>query len=74
MTTNKQTRSDDSIRDDVLFELKWDPKINSSDIAVAVKNGVATLSGFASSYWEDWKPKRRRNASTESVELRTISA
>jgi len=41
-----QTRSDDLIRDDVLFELKWDPKIgSSSDIAVAVKDGVVTLSG-----------------------------
>jgi len=48
-----QTRTDDSIRSDVLFELKWDPKIgSSSDIAVAVKDGVVTLSGFAHSYWD----------------------
>src|ERR1700675_230113 len=48
-----QTRSDDLIRSDVLFELKWDPKIgSSSDIAVAVKDGVVTLSGFAHSYWD----------------------
>lgn len=48
-----QTRSDDSIRSDVLFELKWDPKIgSSSDIAVAVKDGVVTLSGFVRSYWD----------------------
>src|SRR6266404_989160 len=48
-----QTRSDDLIRDDVVFELKWDPKIeSSSDIAVAVKDGVVTLSGFVRSYWD----------------------
>jgi osmotically-inducible protein OsmY len=48
-----QTRTDDSIRSDVLFELKWDPKISSSsDIAVAVKEGVVTLSGFVHSYWD----------------------
>ena len=48
-----QTRSDDLIRDDVLFELKWDPKIGSSnDIAVAVKEGVVTLSGFVRSFWD----------------------
>jgi osmotically-inducible protein OsmY len=48
-----QTRSDDLIRNDVLFELKWDPKIgSSSDIAVAVKDGVVTLSGFTHSYWD----------------------
>jgi osmotically-inducible protein OsmY len=45
-------RSDKAIRDDVVFELKWDPKITSSDIAVAVKDGVVTLSGYASSYFE----------------------
>lgn len=52
-TANMQTRSDDSIRSDVLFELKWDPKIgSSSEIAVAVKDGVVTLSGFVRSYWD----------------------
>jgi osmotically-inducible protein OsmY len=51
-TGTKMVRSDDEIRSSVLMELKWDPKITSSDIAVAVKDGVVTLSGFASSYWE----------------------
>src|SRR5579871_531161 len=46
------TRADSAIREDVLAEIRWDPKITSSDIAVAVKDGVVTLSGFASSYWE----------------------
>jgi len=45
-------RSDATIREDVVFELKYDPKITSTDIAVAVKDGVVTLSGYASSYWE----------------------
>jgi osmotically-inducible protein OsmY len=48
----KQAGSDDEIREDVLFELKWDPQISSTDIAVAVKDGVVTLSGFVSTYWE----------------------
>jgi osmotically-inducible protein OsmY len=52
MTTTAQTRSDDLIREDVLFELKWDPRLTSNDIAVAVKDGVVTLSGFVPSYWE----------------------
>jgi osmotically-inducible protein OsmY len=46
------TRRDDDIRNDVFSELKWDPKINSTDIAVAVKEGVVTLSGFAPTYWD----------------------
>ena len=53
MATRTQTRSDNSLRDDVLLELKWDPKISlASDIVVAVKDGVVTLSGFVPSFWE----------------------
>lgn len=47
-----KTRTDSAIREDVIFELKWDPKISSPDIGVAVKDGVVTLSGFVSSYME----------------------
>ncbi len=55
MSTMKETpvRSAASIRDAVIAELEWDPKIESpDDIAVAVKDGVVTLSGFVHSYWE----------------------
>ena len=53
MATKTQTRSDNNLLDDVVLELKWDPKISSaSDISVAVKDGVVTLSGFAPSFWE----------------------
>ena len=45
-------RSDSAILDDVRLELKWDPKIASTDIAVAVKDGVVTLTGFVRSYFE----------------------
>jgi osmotically-inducible protein OsmY len=44
--------NDNLIRDEVLHELKWDPKITSSDIIVTVKDEVVTLSGFAPNYWE----------------------
>jgi osmotically-inducible protein OsmY len=52
MATTTQPRSDEAIREDVLLELKWDPKIKSTDIGVAVKNGVVTLAGFVSTFWE----------------------
>src|SRR5712671_3530434 len=52
MTPKTIMRSDDEIRESVVRELKWEPQIISNDIAVAVKDGVVTLSGFASSYWE----------------------
>jgi osmotically-inducible protein OsmY len=50
--TSVPAKSDATLREDVMFELKYDPKITSPDIAVAVKDGVATLTGYASSYWE----------------------
>jgi osmotically-inducible protein OsmY len=43
-------RPDDEIKRDVEDELRWDPDIDATNIAVAVKGGVATLSGFARSY------------------------
>jgi osmotically-inducible protein OsmY len=53
MAATMQVRSDDAIRSSVLFELKWEPKLtHPEDIAVAVKDGVVTLSGFVPSYWE----------------------
>src|SRR5215218_1284803 len=45
-------RSDSAILDDVRLEIKWDPKITSTDIGVAVKDGVVTLTGFVRSYFE----------------------
>ena len=42
MTTKMLKRRDNNIRDHVLFELKSDPRITSSDIAAAVKDGVVT--------------------------------
>ena len=43
-------RSDSDIKRDVESELRWDPDIDSADIAVAVKDGVVTLAGFVRSY------------------------
>ncbi len=46
-------RTDSSIREAVVAELKWDPQITTPDeIAVAVKDGIVTLSGFVHTYWE----------------------
>lgn len=50
--TSVPAKSDTALREDVMFELKYDPKIASPDIAVAIKDGVVTLTGYASSYWE----------------------
>jgi osmotically-inducible protein OsmY len=43
-------KSDSEIERDVRDELKWDPDLDASDIAVSVKDGVVTLAGFTKSY------------------------
>jgi len=43
-------RADSNIKRDVEEELKWEPNVDATDIAVAVKNGVVTLTGFVRSY------------------------
>jgi osmotically-inducible protein OsmY len=48
-------RTDDDIKRDLKYELKWDPDIDPSDIGIAVKDGAVTLSGFARS----WRQKRK---------------
>jgi osmotically-inducible protein OsmY len=48
-------RSDSDIRRDVEDELRWDPQIDATDIAVSVKNGVVTLAGFVRSYMQKYQ-------------------
>jgi osmotically-inducible protein OsmY len=43
-------KTDIQIQKDVMEELKWQPFLNSSEIGVAVKNGIVTLSGIVDSY------------------------
>jgi osmotically-inducible protein OsmY len=45
-------KSDTDIRNDVEAELKWSPDVDETDIAVKVKDGEVTMSGYAESYFE----------------------
>lgn len=47
-------RSDAEIKKDLEDELSWDPDVDATDIAVSVKDGVATLTGFVRSYLDKW--------------------
>src|SRR5882762_10411055 len=51
-------KSDIDIKRDVEEELRLNPDIDATDIAVAVKNGVVTLSGFVRSYSQRWEAER----------------
>lgn len=43
-------KSDSQIQKDVMEEIKWHPHLNASEIGVAVKNGIVTLSGQVDTY------------------------
>ena len=43
-------RTDVDIQSDVLAELKWEPRVQPSEIAVTVRNGVVTLTGLVDAY------------------------
>lgn len=45
-------KSDQQIQHDVETELSWCPEIDSTDIAVKVREGVVTLSGYAWNFYE----------------------
>ena len=47
--------SDHEIEQDVKDELEWDPDLDATDIAVAVKDGVVTLTGFVRSYIDKYE-------------------
>jgi osmotically-inducible protein OsmY len=45
-------KTDEEIQKHVMEELSWQPSIRSTEIGVAVKNGVVTLSGLVDTYLE----------------------
>jgi osmotically-inducible protein OsmY len=45
-------RSDEEIRDDVIAEIEWDPRIKSTEVGVTVKDGAVTLMGTVDTYAE----------------------
>jgi osmotically-inducible protein OsmY len=48
-------RSDSDIKRDVEEELRWDPDIDATDIAVAAKDGVVTLAGFVRRFYDKFQ-------------------
>jgi osmotically-inducible protein OsmY len=48
-------KSDSEIERDVKEELGWHPDLDATDIAVSVKKGVVTLTGFVKSYTDKYE-------------------
>jgi len=51
-------KTDEDIKRDVELELKWDAEIDPTDVAVAVKSGVVTLTGFVRSFAHKYQAER----------------
>jgi hypothetical protein len=51
-------KTDDEIKRDVEAELRWDPDIDATDIAVSAKGGVVTLAGFVPSYLQKFEAEK----------------
>jgi osmotically-inducible protein OsmY len=47
-------RTDETIQQEVLEELKWDSQLQPNEIGVAVKGGIVTLTGTVDSYLKKW--------------------
>jgi osmotically-inducible protein OsmY len=51
---NTLEKTDIELKNDVLFELTYEPSVNFTDIGILVKDGMVTLNGYATSYIEKW--------------------
>jgi len=50
--------TDKDIQQAVLRELEWEPQVKSTEIGVAVKEGIITLTGYVDSYTKRYNAKR----------------
>lgn len=51
-------KTDAQLKQDVLDELTWDPKVYATDIGVIVKDGVVTLTGHLGSFAEKYAAEK----------------
>lgn len=50
MSAKTRMQSDSQIQQDVLRELKWDTRVEETEVGVTVEQGIVTLTGTLSSY------------------------
>ena len=51
-------KTDSQLKHDVTTELEWDPAINATQVGVAVKDGIVTLTGHLYTYAEKYAVER----------------
>ena len=54
MAVATETRTDAQLQSDVLAELRWEPRVQPTEVGVSVKDGIVTLTGWVDSYTKKW--------------------
>ena len=54
MAVATETRTDLQIQQDILAELKYDARVQATEVGVTVKGGVVALTGWVDSYAKKW--------------------
>ena len=54
MAVATETRTDLQLQQDVLAELKYDARVQATEVGVTVKDGVVALTGWVDSYTKKW--------------------
>jgi osmotically-inducible protein OsmY len=62
-------KTDVELKDDVLAELRWEPKVNAANIGVTVKKGVVTLTGNIDSYAEKYAVEKATERVSDVVAI-----
>lgn len=64
MSTNLKTQrtTDETLQKDVLDQLKWDARVKSNEIGVAVKDRIVTLTGYVDAYTKRWAAEEAARA------------
>ena len=65
---SRDAASDEQLATDVRTELSWDPRVQSNEITVGVKDGVVTLGGWVDAY------AKRRAATEAAHRIRGVKA
>ena len=53
MAVATETRTDLRIQQDILAELKYDARVQATEVGITVKGGVVALTGWVDSYHEE---------------------
>lgn len=51
-------KTDAQLKKDVMSELEWDPAVNATNVGIAVKDGIVTLTGHLDTYAEKYAIER----------------